>query len=248
MVSRLALILLPGVALAQSADQPLTALPYTPGLDTSFMDRSVDPCVDFYRYSCGNWIKNNPIPPDQPSWDVYAKLTEENQKLLWGVLQQAADSRHNRTPNEQKICDFFHACMDESAVEKAGIEPLRPALDAIARLQSKSEIAPLLAREHVEQNSNALFNFGSSQDYADAQQVIAFANAGGLGLPDRDYYTKTDAKSVEIRARYVQHVARMLGLLGDPAATARTEAQTIMSIETAMAKAALTATDKRDPY
>src|SRR5580698_1625466 len=124
MVSRFALLsLLAASSVAQTvnhtSDQPLTSLPYTPGLDTTFMNRTVDPCVDFYQYSCGNWIKNNPIPPDQPAWDVYAKLTNENLRLLWGVLQQAGDSSHSRTPNEQKIGDFFHACMDESAIEKA---------------------------------------------------------------------------------------------------------------------------------
>ena len=248
-VLRLTLLpLLATLALAQSADKPLTSLPYTPGLDTTFMDRTVDPCVDFYRYSCGNWIKNNPIPPDQPRWDVYAKLTDENQKLLWGVLQQAADASHQRTPNEQKIGDFFHACMDESAIDKAGIDPLRPALDAIAALKSKRDIAMLVAREHTEQNSTALFNFGSSQDFENAQQVIAFANAGGLGLPDRDYYTKTDAKSILTREKYLDHVARMLTLAGEEATAAKRDAGVVMAIETAMAKASLTRVEKREPH
>ena len=149
MVFRPALLLLmTAVATsAQNPEQPLTSLPYTPGLDTTFMDRKVEPCVNFYQYSCGNWIRNNPIPPDQASWDVYSKLTNENQRLLWGVLQQAGDSSHTRTPNEQKIGDFFQACMDEAGIEKLGLDPLRPALDAIGALQSKREIAALLARQ-----------------------------------------------------------------------------------------------------
>jgi putative endopeptidase len=236
------------VALAQTPDQPLTSLPYTPGLDTTFMDRTVDPCVNFYQYTCGNWIKNNPIPPDQPSWDVYSKLSNENQRLLWGVLQQASEDSHPRSANEQKIGDFFHACMDESAIEKAGIEPLRPALDAIAALKSKREIAVLLASEHTEQDSNALFNFGSNQDYENAQQVIAFASSGGLGLPDRDYYVKTDAKSQETRDKYLEHVARILVLAGEDAATAKRDADVVMAIETAMAKASLTRVEKREPH
>ena len=246
MVFRFGLIgLLATVSLAQT---PLTSLPYTPGLDTASMDRNVDPCVDFYQYSCANWIKNNPIPPDQSSWDVYAKLNNENQRLLWGILQQAGESSHPRTANEQKIGDFFHACMDEAAIDKAGISPLKSSLDAIAALPSKREIARLLAGQHVDQNSEALFSFGSNQDYANAQQVIAFASAAGLGMPDRDYYVNTDDKSKEARVKYVEHVARMLALLGEDADTAKRDADIVMSIETAMAGASLTRVEKREPH
>ena len=250
MVLRLAfgLLLLTGTSAAQSYDRPLTSLPYTPSLDTAFMDRSADPCVNFYQYSCGNWIKNNPIPPDQESWDVYRKLATDNQRLLWGVLQQAADGSHARSANEQKIGDFFAACMDESAIEKAGIAPLVPALDAIGRLQSKRAIPPLLAAEHINENSSAFFNFGSNQDFENAQQVIAFAMAGGLGLPDRDYYVKTDQKSQETRQKYLDHIARILLLAGESADSARHDAAVVMAIETAMAKASLTRVEKREPH
>ena len=237
-----------GVLPAQSHEQPLTSLPYTPGLDTTFMDRTANPCVDFYQYACGNWIKNNPIPPDQAAWDVYSKLANENQRLLWGVLDQTAVASRTRSANEQKIGDFFHACMDESAIEKAGMEPLRPALDAIAALQSKRDIAAVVAREHVDLNSEALFNLSSSQDYANAQSVITFASAAGLGLPDRDYYTKTDPKSQEKRQKYVEHVARMLVLAGENATAAKHDADLVMAIETAMAKVSLTRVEKREPH
>ncbi len=248
MVSRIVFFsaLLGGVAFSQ--DQPLTSPLYSPSLDVNSMDRTVNPCVNFYKYSCGNWIKNNPIPPDRPSWSVYAKLTNENQRLLWGVLQQAAESSHPRSPNEQKIGDFFHACMDEASVEKAGFSPLHPALDAIAALKSKTEIARLLAQEHLQENSGALFEFGSNQDYENSQQVIAFASDGGLGLPDRDYYVKTDAKSQQTREKYVEHVRDILALTGEDAAAAKRDADTIMSIETAMARATLTRVEKREPH
>ena len=250
MAYRLAIIfLLPaGLALAQQTDQPLTSLPYTPGLDTTFMDRTVDPCVNFYQYSCANWIKLNPIPPDQEAWDVYSKLANENERLLWGVLQQAADASHSRPQTEQQIGDFFHACMDEAAIDKAGLAPLQPALDAISALTAKDAIAALLAQEHDALNSDALFGFGSSQDYANAQQVIAFALAGGLGLPDRDYYVKTDARSQQIRDRYVQHVAAMFALLGEDAPAARQHADIVMAIETELAKKSLTRVEKREPH
>jgi endothelin-converting enzyme/putative endopeptidase len=235
-------------ALAQQTQQPLTALPYTPSLDPAAMDRTVNPCVNFYQYSCGAWIRNNPIPADQPAWDVYSKLTEDNQRLLWGVLSQAADAAHPRSANEQKIGDFFHACMDEAAIEKVGLSPLKPALAAIAALKSKRDLAKLIAAEHYSQNSTALFTFESNQDFENSQQIIAFAEAGGLGLPDRDYYTKTDAKSVQIRKQYVEHVARMLTLTGEDAATAQRDAATVMAIETEMAKASLTRVEKREPH
>ena len=233
---------------AQAQDRPLTSLPYTPGLDTAYMDRSADPCMNFYRYACGNWIKQNPIPADQPGWDVYAKLTAENQRYLWGILQQAAKPSAKRSPNEQKIGDYFGACMDEKAVDEAGAAPLRPDLEAIARLARTSDLAPLLARLHLSSGEGPLFFFGSGQDYADSSRMIAFAYAGGLGLPDRDYYVKTDAKSQEIRARYVEHVARVFELLGDGAAAAKAEAQTVMAMETALAQASLTRVEKREPH
>ena len=212
-------------------DRPLTSLPYTPSLETKFMDRTADPCVDFYKFACGKWNALNPIPADQPRWDVYSKLGTENQRFLWGILEEAAKPGAARTPNQQKIGDFFAACMDEAAVERAGAAPLKPDLDAIAALKSTADLPPLLGRLHWRQNA-ALFGFGSNQDFADSNQVIAFADAGGLGLPDRDYYVKTDAKSVEIRGRYVEHVAAMFRLLGDSAAAAGAEAQTVMEIET----------------
>jgi putative endopeptidase len=229
-------------------ERPLTSLPYTPSLDTSFMDRDANPCVDFYRYACGNWNKLNPIPADESRWDVYSKLATENQQLLWGMLEQASDASRTRTPNEQKIGDFFHACMNEAAVEKAGIEPLRPALAAIDGLKSKAELAPLLAREHAHLNSPAMFDIEANQDFANAQQVITFASAGGLGLPDRDYYVKTDKQSQETRDRYVAHVGRMLQLAGESAADAKRDAGTVMAIETAMAQASLTRVEKREPH
>jgi endothelin-converting enzyme/putative endopeptidase len=230
-------------------DRPLASLPYTPSLETKFVDRTSNPCVDFYQFACGQWNRLNPIPPDQPRWDVYSKLGNENQRYLWGILEEAAKPAATRKPNQQKTGDFFAACMDEAAIEKAGAAPLKPDLDAIAALMSAADLPPLLGRFHLaSQLNSALFGFGSNQDFADSSRVIAFASDGGLGLPDRDYYVKTDAKSQEIRARYVEHVAAILQLLGDSAAAAGAEARTVMDIETALAKASLTRVDKRDPY
>ena len=227
--------------------RPLHALPYTPSLDVTAMDRSADPCVDFYQYTCGGWLRANPIPPDQPRWSVYGKLADENQQFLWGILEEAAKGGQERSSVQQKIGDFFAACMDEDTVEKLGGAPLRPDLEQIDRMRSVADVSALLPALHLAAGSNRLMlGFGSSQDFGDATRVIAFIDAGGLGLPDRDYYFKDDAKSKEIRDQYADHVREILGLIGepDPAAGART----VMRIETALAKASLTRVERRDPY
>jgi len=241
----------PGVAnpVLNVDEKPLTTLPYTPSLDLASMDKTADPCVDFYQYTCGGWMKNNPIPPDQAAWSVYGKLHQDNLRFLWGILDDLSKKNTGRTPNQQKIGDFFGACMNEPAVEKLGAAPLKPALDEIAATKSKKQLAALLAHEHLRNETRGLlFSFGSDQDFSDSSSVIAFATAGGLGLPDRDYYTKTDAKSNEIRQKYLIHVQKMLELLGDKPAVAQQEAATVMRIETALAKASLTRVQRRDPH
>jgi endothelin-converting enzyme/putative endopeptidase len=169
--------------------------------------------------------------------------------LLWGLLLQAGKDDHVRTANEQKIGDLFHACMDEAAVEKAGAAPLDASLKAIADLKTLKDLPAFLAHQHLTlYASSMLFEFGSQQDYANSSSIIASADAGGLGLPDRDYYTKTDAKSEETRQKYLAHMAEMFGLLGDSPEAAAANAKTVMRIETALAKATLTRVEQRDPY
>jgi putative endopeptidase len=234
---------------AASTDAPLFALPYSPSLDVSSMDRAVDPCTDFYHYSCGAWIKNNPIPPDQARWDVYSKLTEDNERLLWGLLVEASKPSASRSLVETEIGDYFAACMDEQGQEKAGLAPLKPDLGAIAALHSMGDLPAYLGRQHLAiAGDGMLFGFGANQDYADSSRVIAFLDAGGLGLPDRDYYTKTDPKSQEIRQKYIEHVGKMFELLGEAPPLATKHARTVLDIETELAKASLTRVEKRDPY
>jgi putative endopeptidase len=217
---------------------------YEPALDVTSMDRSVDPCADFFQYSCGGWIKNNPIPPDQSSWDTYSKMQDENLLELRGILEAAAAPNPDRNAVTQKIGDYYASCVDEAAIESKGAQPLAPAMDRIANIKSKSELADVAATMIYD---NVLFSFDSLQDYRDANQVIAGVDQGGLGLPDRDYYTKDDAKSQELRKQYVAHVQKMFELLGDKPETAATEAQTVMRIETAMAKGSMTRVERRDP-
>jgi putative endopeptidase len=222
-------------------------MPYTPSLDVNSMDKSIDPCVDFYQYSCGGWQKNNPIPPDQTSWDVYSKLYQDNLNFLRGILEQAATAT-DRDPVAQKIGDFYAACVDENTVEQRGLAGIQPDLDAIARLKSIREITPLIARLQFGYGRTILFAQGSTQDPDNSEQQIAEIDQGGLGLPDRDYYVKEDAKSNETRERYVEHVQKVFELIGESAAVAKKDANTVMRMETALARAQLTRVDRRDPY
>jgi len=224
------------------------ALPYIPSLDVTAMDKSVDPCVDLYHYSCGGWQKKNPIPPDQTSWSVYGKLYQDNLILLRSILEQSGPGTAQRDAVAQKIGDFYASCMDETTAEKRGVAAIQPQLDAIAGLKSVRDMAPLVARLPLPFGRTILFVAGSTQDPDNSEQEIADLDQGGLGLPDRDYYTKDDAKSKETRERYIQHVQKVFELLGDNPQTAKQNAETILRIETALAKASWTRVERRDPY
>jgi putative endopeptidase len=233
----------PGVA------QPFQQLPYTPGLDVSAMDRSANACVDFYQYSCGGWVNRNPIPVDQASWSVYGKLYQDNQQFLWGILESLAHADSDRSADQQKIGDYFASCMDEAAIERLDAAPMAASLGHISELRGAGELPALLARLQVQTGSaEFLFNFTSNQDFADSQQVIAFALAGGLGMPDRDYYTDQDKRTVQLREQYRQHVMRTFILLGEAPDTANGHAGTVLRLETQLARASLTRVERRDPY
>ena len=243
------------LASAQTQSQPSSepVLPYIPSLDLTAMDKSIDPCVDLYKYSCGGWQQKNPIPPDQTSWSVYAKLYQDNLTFLRGILEEAAQPNQQRNAVSQKIGDFYSACIDENAVEKRGISPIQPELDAIAQVKSAKDLTPVVARlqltySRYSYSSSMMFSAGSAQDPDDSEHVIADVDQGGLGMPDRDYYMKDDAKSKETRERYLQHVQKVLELIGDSPASAKKNAETIMRLETAMAKASLSRVDRRDPH
>ena len=238
---------------AARAQSTQNALPYSPSLDLMSMDGSVDPCVDLFTYSCGGWQKKNPIPPDQTSWSVYAKLYQDNLTFLRGMLEQAAQPDPSRNAVTQEIGDYYAACMDESTVEKHGMSPIQPELDAIAQIKSRNDVTPAVAHLQFTYNwysysSSMLFRAGSSQDPDKSDEVIAEVDQGGLGMPDRDYYTKDDAKSKETQERYVRHVQKMFELTGDSPDAAKKNAETVMRIETALAKASLTRVDRRDPH
>src|SRR3954462_14054678 len=153
-------------------EKPLTSFPYTPGLDVASIDKTADPCVDFYQYSCGGWMKNNPIPSDQARWSVYGKLYQENQQFLWGILDQLSKQPPGRNATQQKIGDHFGACMNEAAVNKLGAAPLQPYLKQIAAMKSMKDLPALLAKFHMSMEGRGfLFEFGSNQDFENSSQV-----------------------------------------------------------------------------
>jgi putative endopeptidase len=242
--------LLAGMALAQtpaakSTSQGPSDVPkYIPSFDEKALDKTADPCVDFYQYSCGGWMKNNPIPSDQPLWGRFNELAERNRAILHNILEEAAKAT-KRDADEQKIGDFYASCMDEEANTK-GAAVLKPEFDRIAAMKDKAELATVIGHLHAE-GINSFFGFGSGADFKNAKEVIAQADQGGLSLPDRDYYLKDDAKSTELRKAYVEHVANMFKLLGDAPDKAAAEAKTVMDVETALAKGSMDRVERRDP-
>ena len=213
-------------------------------LNVEWLDRTVDPCVDLFTFSCGKWIQSNPIPPDQSSWGIYNKLQDDNLKQLRELLEATSAPSPARSSNAQKIGDYYASCMDETAIDALGIKPLQPELLRIEQLQAKKDLATVVASMIGE---GTPFRIDSEQDFKDSSIVTAAVDQRGLGLPDRDYYLKQDQKSKDLRAAYVAHVQKMFELLGDKPELAATEAQSAMKIETVLARGSMTRVDRRDP-
>ena len=216
------------------------------GLDKRFIDTGADPCVDFFKYACGNFTKYYPIPNDRSGYGTGALVAERNEYILHTMLEKAAAGGADRTPNEQKIGDYYASCLDVDAINKRGLAPLQADLDWIAALKNKSELTVLLAHFQLI-NANAFLGFGEQQDFKDATKQIALVDQGGLGLPERDYYFRTGEAAEKTRKEYVQHIAHMLKLLGEPDSMAASDAQSIMQLETALAKVSMDITTQRDP-
>ena len=238
------LLLAAGLGLAQetSAGSAKSILSF----DLTAIDKTVDPCNDFYQHACGAWLKNNPIPPDQSSWGRFNELHERNQTILRDILEKRSANNPDRSPVDQKIGDYYYSCMDEAAIEAKGTAPLKPYMEKIDAMKGKSEIPALLGGLH-RAGSNAFFAFGSEPDFKDSKTDIAAADQGGLSLPDRDYYFDTDAKSVELRDKLEKHIARMFELYGEPPAKAAADAKMVMKVETELARVSLNRTEQRDP-
>jgi len=216
------------------------------GFDLRNLDKSVAACTDFYQYADGGWMAKHPIPAAYPNWGTFNQLQERNRDILHQILEDAKDAKAPQGSNDQKIGDFYGSCMDEKGIEDAGMTPLQPEIERIEKIDSlkdlESEVAGLQGH-----GVRALFDVGSTQDFKNSSQVIGDLDQGGLGLPDRDYYTREDEKSKQVRAEYAKHVARMFELMGDDTTQSAAEAKTVMGIETQLAKASLTRVQRRDP-
>ncbi len=219
----------------------------SPGFSIDNIDKTIDPCVDFYQYACGNWIKDSEIPADQSQWGSFTELHDRNLEIERGILEKAAAGGTSRNAIDQKIGDLYGSCMDEKAVDTEGIAPLKPELERVAAVKDKEALMTEIAHVHLV-GPNPLFNFYSSSDMHNADQVIAYIDQGGLTLPDRDYYLKEDnAKMKEMRQHLVDYATQLFTLAGETPQQAGESAQTVLRIETALAQGSMDRTERRKP-
>ena len=216
------------------------------GFDTKRMDTTVEACTDFFQYANGTWLKSTEIPASESRWGTFNILADNNNTMLRQVLDRAAKSKAAAGTDSQLIGDFYSSCMDEAAIEKAGAKPLNKYFAEIAKIKSAEDVQRQIAMMH---NSGvpAVFGFGVGPDLKNSSAVLANAGQGGLSLPNRDYYTNDDAKSVETRAKFTEHMTNMFKLIGDDQATAAANAAKVLAIQTRLAKASLTPVERRNP-
>ncbi len=240
------LYLYPLLCLVTYAADPVSSS----GIDLKAMEPSVSPCQDFYKYACGAWQHNNPIPPDRARWGRFNQLAEQNLSIERSILEKAANPSADRSALDQKLGDFYSSCMDESAIDAKGIQPIAPQLAQIAKMSSKQDLTAEIARLQ-QQRVHAFFLFGVRPDAKNSNEQIVGISQGGLGLPDRDYYLKSDPRSVTLRRQYQQTIRTMFELLakaeGRDASDAEAKARSVMEIETALAKAAMDRVMLRNP-
>src|SRR5580704_15101738 len=231
---------------ATDASKPAEVYRPIPGFDTTSLDKSVDPCNDFYKFACGKFAANHPIPADEPGVDQFYALENVNTQALNGILNKAAAGGAGRSPDEQKIGDYYKACMDTDAIDAKGLAPVEPLLKEIDGVTSREQL-PALVGKLQRIGVNAFFGYGEQQDFKDATKQIAVVIQAGLGMPEKDYYLRTGAKDETLRQQYVAHVAKMLELAGSSPEQAKKDADAIMAFETALAKASMGVVDLREP-
>jgi len=219
------------------------------GIEIDALDRKIDPCTDFYQFACGGWVAKNPLPADRRSYGRFTELQERNFVVLRRILETSGDDPSpggSGSGDRKKAADFYAACMDEGKIEAAGLTPIGSDLATIDEILNPDDLPVLIAHLHA-YGVPVLFRFGAQTDLQDAANQIASVDQAGLGLPDRDYYLKTDARSVELREKYVAVIQKQFTTAGEPTEQANADAKAVLSIETAMATAMLDRVKRRDP-
>jgi putative endopeptidase len=243
---------------AQTAPAPQPSMPALEHFNPDQIDKSLDPCSDFFQYACGKWMKANPIPADQAGWGTLSALVIWNVAAIHSTLEDAANKSSDRTPTEQNIGDYYASCMDEAAINKAGIAPLQPILDRISKLSDKSQMPDLVASIHQiirpadlnfidAEYQGVLFGLYAWPDFDNARLMLPALDQSGMGMPGREFYLKDDEKSKQIRDKYLKYIAKLLELSGEPPAQAASDAKAVLAIETGFANAAMDIVDRRDP-
>jgi len=251
-------LLAPALLLAQTAPFSPQTVTQLHGLDTSFLDTATAPCDNFYLYACGQWLARHPVPADHSAYGRGDEVADQNDLKLKAILEKAAaggkpatggpePAPSDRTPNEQKIGDDYATCMDTEAITAKGMEPLTSKLNRIGWVFAKGQLPMVVARLSAV-GVQPFFRFGSVQDAADATRQIAEFDQPGLGLPERGYYLRTDDKSKILRSQYLDHIARMFVIVGEPDTQARADAQAVLNFETELAKASMSNEERRDPH
>jgi putative endopeptidase len=224
----------------------VSAFAQNKGFDLTRMDNSVEACTDFFQHANGTWLKNTEIPASESRWGSFNILAKNNRDILKEVAEKASNTKAAKNSDTQLIGDFYASCMDEAAIEKAGIKPLNPVFKQIGKIKTEEDLVKLLAEMH-NMGVPGVFGFGGGADLKNSSMVIANASQGGLSLPNRDYYTNDDAKSKETRTKFMEYMTNMFKLAGDSAANAAANAKTVMDIQTRLANASLPPVELRNP-